>query len=310
MMKKLFFLSLNFILLTACASKSDVSNIQIEVENLQSAVLENSLRINNLENGTVSTYESDLTIPSGQASIQANSQEIVIPHKEVEYAGAQTPEDDIPLSPAPVNIAPTNTQAVTQAPQNQQALANQQIENQHNADIPLAPSASEELALILPTHNQQEPLAGQSQTNTHTQNVQTPPKKAPTPTTIAGLTQNEAYQAALNLYRTRRYADALKAFDLFLKTYPSSSYVANAIYWKGECYYAEENFSEAILAFKDVLARFPQSSKSADSLLKIALTYARLGDYPNSSLHTTVLYEDWPNSEAAKKAQQLKLQPL
>ncbi len=277
-MKNFIILCLNFILLTACASKNDVNTIKTEVENLQSTVLDNSLRINSLEKDS-------------PPSMAENNNEIIIPEKEVVYAGSQTPEDDIPQTPPPPSS-----------------------ENENTENNIIAPTAQEELALIEPTTQMQESDVPQSAQPAQppSQKVQQAPAptQAAKPTKVAGLNENEAYQAALNLYRTRRYNDSINAFNLFLQTYPSSSYAANAIYWKGESYYAKENFSDAILAFKDVLARFPQSTKSADALFKIALTYSRLGDQPNSALHTTVLLEDWPNSEAAQKAKQLDLQPL
>ncbi len=121
---------------------------------------------------------------------------------------------------------------------------------------------------------------------------------------------DNAYKVALNLYRTGKYKEAKEAFRLFLKNFPSSSYVVNALYWLGECDYAQHDYTNAIFGFKDVLARFPQSTKTADALLKTALAYGKLGDNSNAALHVSVLYEDWPNSEASRLAKKLNLQPL
>ncbi len=134
--------------------------------------------------------------------------------------------------------------------------------------------------------------------------TQTPP----TPKQPAVSSENQTYQTALGYYRTARFDNAISAFDEFLQKYPSSNLVANAFYWKGESYYAQGEFTESILVFKDIIARFPRSSKSADALLKIAMAYDRLGDTANSALYATVLYEDWPNTEASKKARALNLQ--
>ncbi len=271
-MKKIVTLCLSIFILTACSSKKVTEEVQLihsEINTLQGAVLENSIRLDKLEQSL-------------------NPKEIVIPEKEVVYGGAEENGDDLPLITMPDD--PTAEE-----------------------DVPVAPTAAEEHALITPTIETAEvvPPVTPETVQPTTPELPVEPSVESKPVqqvkTIAGLTEEEAYQASLNLYRTRRYSDSINAFNTFMQTYPSSKFSSNALYWKGESYYAKENFSEAILTFKDILARFPSSSKSADALLKIALAYNKLGDEQNSKLHTTVLYEDWPSSEAAKKAKQLNL---
>lgn len=127
------------------------------------------------------------------------------------------------------------------------------------------------------------------------------------PASSPAQTEKNAYNMALGLYRTGRFAQAEAAFQAFLEAYPNSSLTPNALYWKGETYYSRGMFSDAIFAFKDVQARFPRHGKTPDSLLKTAMAYDKLGDKQNAELHLTVLKEDWPNSEATARAKQLGL---
>lgn len=120
-------------------------------------------------------------------------------------------------------------------------------------------------------------------------------------------TEQNAYDMALGLYRTGRFAQAEAAFRAFLEAYPNSRLTPNALYWMGETFYSRGMFSDAIFAFKDVQARFPRHAKTPDSLLKTALAYSRLGDRQNAELHLTVLKEDWPKSEAVARAKQMGL---
>ncbi len=184
----------------------------------------------------------------------------------------------------------------------EQAQNNEEVETMPE---PVEASQASEIIVPSPSVEQVQPPVEVAYVPTVSQ--QTP---VPTPTTVAGFTENEAYQAALNLYRTGRFDSSISAFNTFLQTYPSSSLASNALYWKGESYYAKAEYNESILVFKDILARFPTSYKAADALLKIALAYQKLGDNSNSALHTSVLYEDWPQSEAATKARELNLQPI
>lgn len=133
------------------------------------------------------------------------------------------------------------------------------------------------------------------------------PPRAPAPAPVR--TEQNAYDAALQMYRTGRFAEAEAAFQAFLEVYSNSRLVPNALYWKGETFYARQNFTDAIFAFKDVQTRFPRDLKTPDSLLKTAMAYQKLGDAANASLHLAVLYEDWPKAEATLRAQRQGLKP-
>ena len=121
--------------------------------------------------------------------------------------------------------------------------------------------------------------------------------------------ERNAYEAALRFYQQGRFIESYAAFQAFLDVYPQSKLTPNALYWQGETHYARQQYSEAIFSFKDVQTRFPRDNKTPDSLLKTAMSYSRLGDAANTSLHLVVLYEDWPDSEAAARARRMGLQP-
>ncbi len=109
------------------------------------------------------------------------------------------------------------------------------------------------------------------------------------------------YDVALSLYNQRKFSDAEKAFDAFLKANPQGVLAPNALYWKGETYYARGDYPNAIFSFKEVQTRYPTHPKAADSLLKTGMSYQKLGDANNANLHYSVLKEDFPNSSAAKR---------
>ena len=117
--------------------------------------------------------------------------------------------------------------------------------------------------------------------------------------------EDSTYKQALATYEGRRYADAESQFNAYLAAYPQGKYVPNALYWKGESYFAQQRFAEAILAFKETAARFPKHHKAADSLLKMVMIYNKLGDAGNAALYLRILKEDFPNSEALRRAEKL-----
>ena len=136
-----------------------------------------------------------------------------------------------------------------------------------------------------------------------------PPAKAvqkaePAPKPARGVSDKAAYEAALSLLQRGKTDEARVRFDGFLGDYPSSALVPNGLYWKGEALYAQRRYADAIVAFKEVTARFPRHHKAADSLLKTALAYKQLGDDENVRFHLKALREDHPDSPAAKLARQ------
>ena len=126
----------------------------------------------------------------------------------------------------------------------------------------------------------------------------------PEPRPARGVSDKAAYESALNLLQRGKTDEARVRFEGFLGDYPNSALVPNALYWKGEALYAQRRYADAIVAFKEVTARFPKHHKAADSLLKTALAYKQLGDDENVRFHLKALREDHPDSPAAKLARQ------
>ncbi|MEG2171889.1 MAG: tol-pal system protein YbgF [Desulfovibrionaceae bacterium] len=112
--------------------------------------------------------------------------------------------------------------------------------------------------------------------------------------------EESAYSAALALARGGQSAEAIKRFNAFLQEFPSGRYAPNAYYWIGECLYAQRNYADALLQFKEVASRYPRHHKSADALLKAGMTYTRLGDKDNAVLQYKAVLADFPASEAAR----------
>ncbi len=79
----------------------------------------------------------------------------------------------------------------------------------------------------------------------------------------------EIYDTAFNLLKASKYAEAEKDFDTLLKNYPDNKLAGNAQYWLGESYYARQDYASAAVAFANGYQKYKDSSKGADSLLKL-----------------------------------------
>lgn len=112
------------------------------------------------------------------------------------------------------------------------------------------------------------------------------------------------YESALSLVNSKQYERALESFSVFVARWPDHPYVENALYWRGEAYFARGEFLRAAEQFEAVLARFGGGRKGPDALLKIGMCHDRLGAPERAKQAWDRLRRDFPRSDAATKIPQ------
>ena len=110
-----------------------------------------------------------------------------------------------------------------------------------------------------------------------------------------------AYDQALSLVNTHQYSQALDAFAAFLVKYPDHPNADNATFWRGECYFAQQDYLRAAEQFEGVIARFPLGNKVPDALLKLGMTQQKLGNAQKANGYYDKLLREYPRSEAAHR---------
>lgn len=86
----------------------------------------------------------------------------------------------------------------------------------------------------------------------------------------------EQYNNAISLIRKDDYAGAEKAFSAFLEQNSTHSLAGNAQYWLGETFYVRGDYANAASSFLNGYQVYPDNSKAADNLLKLAMTLGRM----------------------------------
>jgi tol-pal system protein YbgF len=109
------------------------------------------------------------------------------------------------------------------------------------------------------------------------------------------------YEAALALAKGKQFDKALQAFTAFLVRFPDHPYAENAMYWRGECFFATGAFSRAAEQFEGLIARFPYGNKAADALLKLGLSQEKLGAKDQAQKTFAELKDRYPKSDAARQ---------
>jgi tol-pal system protein YbgF len=109
------------------------------------------------------------------------------------------------------------------------------------------------------------------------------------------------YDAALSLAKSKKWKEALDAFAGFVVRYPDHPYASNALFWRGECYFALGQMSAAVEQYEGLLASYPASSKVPDALLKLGMAETKLGATAKAKAAYARLRKEFPGSDATKK---------
>ena len=126
------------------------------------------------------------------------------------------------------------------------------------------------------------------------------PGESSTPETAE--TAESLYGTAFAAYRDGRYQEALGLFHEFVSRYPDDALADNALYWRGESYYALQDYEQSIEVFGAILREYGGADKEPDALLKIGLAYLELRAKERARPYFDQLLETYPDTEAAGKA--------
>ncbi len=119
----------------------------------------------------------------------------------------------------------------------------------------------------------------------------------------ASLSPSEAYNLAYNDYLKGNYSMAISAFDTFVKHYPTSVLVPQALFWTGESYYHEKSYWSAIKRFKQMVESYPDSEKISNALLKVGFSYLALDRKDQAKDFLQQVSRRFPNSNEAALAE-------
>jgi len=93
-----------------------------------------------------------------------------------------------------------------------------------------------------------------------------------------------AIELATNLMKAGRHDEALAEYQRIATEYPKSEFISTAMYYVGSSYYeiepkTPENMNNAIEAFKQVIAKYPNSETTPWAYVGMLAAYDQLGSY-------------------------------
>jgi tol-pal system protein YbgF len=96
---------------------------------------------------------------------------------------------------------------------------------------------------------------------------------------IEGRDPVRRYDAAMDFLRRNDWAAAEQALEAYLRDFPEHERSPAAGYWLGETHFVRQDYAEAAAAFARTYRTYgPTAPRAADTLLKLGMSLARLGD--------------------------------
>ncbi len=113
----------------------------------------------------------------------------------------------------------------------------------------------------------------------------------------------KAYREAYEAFQSDNLSRAEEMFRSFLKENPDTPLSDNAQFWIGEIYFKSHQYEKAIIAYEDVIKKYPDSNKRPDAILKQGLAFQELGDRIDARIILENLIRKYPKTEQAKIAE-------
>lgn len=109
------------------------------------------------------------------------------------------------------------------------------------------------------------------------------------------------YEKAYEHYLKRKFATAESSFRGFIRRYPRHELVGQAQYWLGETFYVRNKYRQAARAFVIGYRKFPKSRRAPETLLKLSMSLARIGDKAQSCATLDKLAREYPKASSGVK---------
>lgn len=113
----------------------------------------------------------------------------------------------------------------------------------------------------------------------------------------------KAFADANALSQSAKHKEAFTAFDAFLKEYPNSKLVADALYGMGYSQFALKNYKSSIATQQKVIDLHPDSPKVPDAMFNMANGQIQLGQVGSAKKTLRDLVAKYPDAAVTPSAQ-------
>ncbi len=114
----------------------------------------------------------------------------------------------------------------------------------------------------------------------------------------------DMYNTAATWYNNGSLNTARRAFEQFLREYPTDELADDARYYLADILVQEERLEEALSAFLRVREDFPAGNMAPEALYRVGEISISLDRLDDARQYLETVVNTWPETEAAEKAQE------
>ena len=119
--------------------------------------------------------------------------------------------------------------------------------------------------------------------------------------------EQQIYQTAYDLIKSKKYNEAIAALQKMLQKYPTGQFAANAHYWLGELYGLLGKNDQSAKEFGIIVKNYPNSPKVSDAQLKLGMIYMAQSKWVDAKLALKKVINRFPGTASARlAAEQIK----
>ena len=115
---------------------------------------------------------------------------------------------------------------------------------------------------------------------------------------------DEFYQRSFELLVNAEYATADLAFKRFIERHPDHQQIPQAIYWRGEANYLNNNFEIALELFQQLSNDYQNHELIADAMLRMGFSLIELEQYQQAEVVLQQVIDQFPGESVANLAAQ------
>ena len=113
----------------------------------------------------------------------------------------------------------------------------------------------------------------------------------------------KTYMASLGHFQNQNFSEAISGFKDLVSSDATNDLADNSQYWLAECFYSQKDFKRAIVEFEKVFT-YAGTDKDDDAQLKIGLSYQSIGNVEKAREEFQRLIDYFPGSEYYPKAKE------
>lgn len=133
------------------------------------------------------------------------------------------------------------------------------------------------------------------------QQASTAPAPSSAPMLLPPGTPDEQFKFAFDFLKQNDYAQGEKAMRAFADAHPNHPLTGNALFWLGQMYFVNKDYTKSAVSFAQSYEKFPDGSKAPESLQKLGVSLAQLNKKDEACTAFKQFQTQYPTAPVATK---------